>query len=90
MIPLRLVGWVAGFSGMYCNVFVPRERGFTSSAKERDKGRVWHLFLDWVLVRDGGDSFLQGLWVWNENQGIIQLWQGSTSLGLSLTQRRSV
>lgn len=90
MIPLRLVGWVAGFSGMYYNVFVPRERGFTSSAKERDKGTVWHLFLDWVLVREGGDSFLQGLWVWNENQGIIQLWQGSTSLGLSLTQRRSV
>lgn len=90
MIPLRLVGWVAGFSGMYCNVFVPRERGFTSSAKEREKGRVWHLFLDWVLVREEGDSFLQGLWVWNENQGIIQLWQGSTSLGLSLTQRRSV
>lgn len=79
------------FSGMYYNVLVAGERGFASSAKEEDKGTMWHLFLDWVLIREGGDSLPQGLWVWNKNQGMmIQLWQGSTSLGLSLTQRRSV
>lgn len=51
-----------------------QEEGLYLLCKGEGQGTMWHLFLDWVLVREGGDSFSQGRWVWNENQGMIQLW----------------
>lgn len=50
------VGRVAGFSGMYYNVFVARKRGFTSSAKQEDRGQC-------------GTCFWTGCW--SEKEGTL-------------------